>query len=85
MGRLTINMSGDAPSQAAFLKTIANMLIFGMIESLAETHTFADKVGLGSERLHAYVEGLFPGLYAFYSERMWKGGYAALDKVSLLK
>lgn len=46
-----------------------------MVETLAEGHTLAEKSGLGSENLHAFVETMFPGPYTAYSGRLMRGDY----------
>ena len=84
LGRLTIDLSGEDPAKAAMLKSIGNILILAMIEALAETHVFAEKAGVGNDKLHQFIEGMFPGPYVFYSDRMRSGGYHTRETVSVV-
>lgn len=46
-----------------------------MVQTLAEGHVVAEKLGLGPENLHKFVELMFPGPYTAYSGRMLSGDY----------
>lgn len=75
MGRAIIDYSGQDYGKATLMKVIGNTFILNMVESLAEGHTAAEKTGLGTENLHAFLEQMFPGPYVAYSNRMMKGDY----------
>lgn len=81
MGRAIIDYSGQDYGKATLMKVIGNTFILNMVESLAEGHTVAEKTGLGTENLHAFLEQMFPGPYVAYSNRMMKGDYVR-DEVS---
>ena len=46
-----------------------------MIESTAEGLVLAEKSGLGNDNLYKFIEAIFPGPYAIYSQRMITGDY----------
>ena len=75
MGRTTIDFVGQPPRQATHLKVLGNTFIQNMVEALAEGHVIAEKSGLGSENLHKYIDAMFGGPYAAYSQRMMNGDY----------
>jgi len=75
MSRADIEMRDEPRRQALTLKLIGNTFILNMVEQLAEGHVFAEKSGLGSKYLHQWIEGIFPGAYAAYSNRMLSGDY----------
>ncbi|CAK7198538.1 hypothetical protein SEUCBS139899_001201 [Sporothrix eucalyptigena] len=71
----------DVPiGNAALLKVIGNTFVFNMIEQLAEAHVLAEKTGLGTDAVHQFVNAMFPGPYAAYSERMVSGQYYTLER-----
>ena len=71
----------DQPeANSQLLKVIGNTFIFNMIEQLAEGHVLAEKSGLEPEAMHKFVELMFPGPYAAYSQRMLSGQYYTLDR-----
>lgn len=75
MGRADIDYSGEPYGAATRLKIIGNTFILQMVEALSEGHTLAEKSGLGSDRLHQFVETMFPGPYTAYSNRLRQGDY----------
>lgn len=75
MGRAVIDYSGSEPSKATLLKVIGNTFILSMIETISEGHVVAEKTGLGVDDLHRFIETMFPGPYAAYSNRMRSGDY----------
>ena len=46
-----------------------------MIESVAEAHLLADKVGLPAKSVHEMIDSVWSGPFSIYSERMHSGGY----------
>lgn len=75
-----IDMSDKPYSKAATLKVIGNTFISNMAEQLAEGHVAAEKSGLGTDVLHQFVESVFGGVYAAYSNRMLTGDYYKRDE-----
>lgn len=75
MGRAVIDYSGEPHGSATRLKIIGNTFILSMVETLSEGHTLAEKSGLGSDRLHQFIETMFPGPYTAYSNRLRQGDY----------
>ncbi|KAL2023029.1 hypothetical protein VTK56DRAFT_3939 [Thermocarpiscus australiensis] len=75
MARAEIDMSDEPPAKALQLKLIGNSFVLNMVEQLAEGHVLAEKSGLGTKYVHQFVENLFPGPYAAYSNRMLSGDY----------
>lgn len=75
MGRAVVDLSGQAPGAASLLKLIGNVFIVNMIETVAETHVFAEKTGLSVENLQKAIGVLFGGPYLIYSQRMASGDY----------
>lgn len=71
----TIDLSGMEPSKATLMKIIGNTFVLNMVSVLAEGHVLAEKSGLGTDTLHQFVELMFPGPYAKYSQRMISGDY----------
>ena len=49
------------------------------VEQLAESHTLAEKTGLGTNNLHKFVEQMFSGPYTPYSNRLLAGDYMRDD------
>jgi 3-hydroxyisobutyrate dehydrogenase-like beta-hydroxyacid dehydrogenase len=75
MGRAIIDLSGQEPGKATLLKVIGNTFVFNMVETLSEGLVLSEKTGLGVQNLHSFIEAMFPGPYAAYSNRMIKGDY----------
>ncbi|KAK5009096.1 hypothetical protein BJ546DRAFT_968039 [Cryomyces antarcticus] len=75
MGRANIDYSDQPQGAATRLKIIGNTFILNMVETLSEGHTLAEKSGLGSDNLHAFIETMFPGPYVAYSNRLRQGDY----------
>lgn len=75
MGRAIIDFSGEPHGSATRLKIIGNTFILNMVETLSEGHALAEKSGLGGDRLHQFVETMFPGPYTAYSNRLRQGDY----------
>ncbi|KAK1078845.1 hypothetical protein LTR33_006890 [Friedmanniomyces endolithicus] len=75
MSRADIDYSDQPCGAATRLKIIGNTFIVNMVETLSEGHVLAEKSGLGSDNLHAFVETMFPGPYTAYSDRLRKGDY----------
>lgn len=80
MGRADIDFSGQPAGNSTMLKVIGNTFILNMVEVLSEGHTLAEKTGLGTENLHAWIETMFPGPYSAYSTRMLAGDYYKRDE-----
>ncbi|KAL9637922.1 MAG: hypothetical protein Q9164_001895 [Protoblastenia rupestris] len=81
LGRAVLDLSGQPQRQASLLKIIGNTFVVQMIEALAEGHVLAEKSGLGVDNVHKFVELMFPGPYAKYSERFLQGDYYNRDEV----
>lgn len=75
MGRAEIDYSDQPHGAATRLKIIGNTFILSMVETLSAGHVLAEKSGLGTENLHAFIETMFPGPYTAYSQRMMSGDY----------
>lgn len=75
MGRAIIDFSGQPPEKATLLKVIGNTFILSMVETISEGQVVAEKTGLGVDNLHQFLEVVFPGPYAAYSNRMRSGDY----------
>lgn len=75
MGRAEIDFSGQPQSKATLMKIIGNTFILSMVETLSEGHVVAEKSGLGVDKLHAFIETMFPGPYTSYSNRLMSGDY----------
>jgi 3-hydroxyisobutyrate dehydrogenase-like beta-hydroxyacid dehydrogenase len=75
MARAEIIMSDEPWGNATTLKVIGNTFVLNMVEQLSEGHVLAEKTGLGTKHLHSFVETMFPGPYAAYSQRMVSGDY----------
>jgi len=80
MGRAEIDFSDQPAGKATLLKIIGNTCVLNMVETLAETHTLAEKTGLGNDNLHQFFETMFPGPYVAYSGRMMSGDYYSRDE-----
>ncbi len=80
MGRANIDYSDQPHEKASLLKIIGNTFLLNMIETLSEGHTLAEKSGLGNENLHQFIETLFSGPYAAYSDRLMGGDYHKRDE-----
>ena len=46
-----------------------------MVETISEGQVVAEKTGLGVDILHQFLEVMFPGPYAAYSNRMKSGDH----------
>lgn len=73
--RAIIDMSDEPYKKASQLKLLGNTFIANMIEQVAEGHVLAEKSGLGTQHSHKFIELVFPGPYAAYSNRMLSGDY----------
>lgn len=62
-------------TRASTLKILGNTFILNMAEQLAQGFTAAEKSGLGTAPLLAFVEAVFPGPYTAYAHRMLSGDY----------
>lgn len=52
-------------------------MILGMVEIVAEALVFAEKSGLGTDKLNEFIQLMFPhSPFAAYAQRMISGGYA---------
>ncbi|CAK4034842.1 related to gamma hydroxybutyrate dehydrogenase [Lecanosticta acicola] len=80
MGRAEINYSDQPHGAATRLKIIGNTFILNMVETLSEGHVLAEKSGLGTDNLHAFIETMFPGPYTAYSQRMKSGDYHSREE-----
>ena len=64
-------------AKAPLLKITGNTMILGMVEILAEALVFAEKSGLGTDKLKEYIELFFPNSpISAYCGRMLSGDYA---------
>lgn len=75
IGRHVINLSSAAPGIASQLKLIGNVLVVGMVESVATAHVLAEKSGMDANRVHEVIVACFPKPFATYSNRMSSGDY----------
>lgn len=75
MGRATINFADQPAGNATLLKVIGNTFILNMVNQLSEGHVLAEKSGLGVDNLHNFINTMFPGPWAAYSQRMLAGDY----------
>ncbi|KAL8653617.1 MAG: hypothetical protein Q9210_001995 [Variospora velana] len=75
IGRGVIDFSNEAHGKASLLKVIGNVFIVNMIETVAEGLVLAEKSNLGMENLHKFIQAIFPGPFALYSQRMISGDY----------
>jgi len=75
MARAEILMSDEPCRNATTLKVIGNTFVLNMVEQLSEGHVLAEKTGLGTKHLHTFVENMFGGPVAAYSQRMVSGDY----------
>ncbi|KAL8923089.1 MAG: hypothetical protein Q9208_004773 [Pyrenodesmia sp. 3 TL-2023] len=75
IGRGIIDFSNEAHSKASLLKVIGNVFIINMIETVAEGLVLAEKSDLGVDNLHKFIQAIFPGPFALYSQRMISGDY----------
>ncbi|GKU07561.1 6-phosphogluconate dehydrogenase 2 [Fusarium langsethiae] len=75
-----IDLSDQPYSKALTLKVLGNTFILNMAEQLAEAHVAAEKTGLGTAAIHQFVQSVFGGPYASYSERMLTGDYYKRDE-----
>ncbi|KAF2188628.1 6-phosphogluconate dehydrogenase-like protein NAD-binding protein [Zopfia rhizophila CBS 207.26] len=80
VGRADIDFPDQPAGNATLLKVIGNTFILNMVEALSEGHALAEKSGLGTDNLHAWIETMFPGPYAAYSARMLAGDYYKRDE-----
>lgn len=80
MGRADIDFSDQPAGNSTLLKVIGNTFILNMVEILSEGHVLAEKTGLGTQNLHNFIETMFPGPYAAYSNRMLQGDYYQRDE-----
>lgn len=72
MARAEIDLSDKPYGQASTMKLVGNT-VFSMVEQLAEAHTFAEKLGLGTDAVHQFVELFCGGTWAKYSNRILTG------------
>ncbi|KAK9470060.1 NAD binding domain of 6-phosphogluconate dehydrogenase-domain-containing protein [Dipodascopsis tothii] len=77
MGRLVIDLSDDEDvGKALTLKIAGNTVILGMVESLSEGLTLAEKSGLGTDNFKKFIEALFgQSPYLPYCNRMMANDY----------
>lgn len=80
MGRADIDYSNQPAGNATLMKIVGNTFILNMNEVLSEGHVLAEKSGLGTQNLHTWIETMFPGPYAAYSNRMLAGDYYKRDE-----
>jgi 3-hydroxyisobutyrate dehydrogenase-like beta-hydroxyacid dehydrogenase len=75
IGRANIDFGGQPAEKATLLKVIGNTFVLSMVETISEGQVVAEKTGLGADSLHQFLEVMFPGPYAAYSNRMKSGDY----------
>ncbi|OAP55016.1 hypothetical protein AYL99_10716 [Fonsecaea erecta] len=66
--------------EGPLLKIIGNMFALNVVTALAEGHVLAEKAGLAPAQFHRFVQTLFPGPCAAYSEAMLNGSYHRNEK-----
>jgi 3-hydroxyisobutyrate dehydrogenase-like beta-hydroxyacid dehydrogenase len=59
VGRKVVDLGGNLEKAPTF-KLIANSIILGSMEVIAESMTLAEKSGIGSESVHNLIKDLFP-------------------------
>ncbi|KAK0481835.1 NAD(P)-binding protein [Armillaria novae-zelandiae] len=70
VGRRVIDL-GENLEKAPTCKLIANSMILGSLEILAEAYTLAEKSGIGAENVDSIVKDIFPAPpFIGYSEKM---------------
>ncbi|KAK0465458.1 NAD-P-binding protein [Desarmillaria tabescens] len=70
VGRRIIDL-GENLEKAPTCKLIANSMILGSLEILAEAYTLAEKSGIGAENVNSIVKDVFPTpTFMGYSEKM---------------
>lgn len=85
ISRANIDLSYDDSSavqdisKASTLKLIGNSFILSFVEQLGEGLTLAEKSGVGIEPLVQWIDLMFPGPLAKYTERMKTGDYWKCD------
>lgn len=82
IGRGVIDFSNEAHGKASLLKVIGNVFIVNMIETVAEGLVLAEQSKLGMDNLHKFIQAIFPGPFALYSQRMISGDYYKREEVS---
>ncbi|KAL1863109.1 hypothetical protein Daus18300_008101 [Diaporthe australafricana] len=75
MGRSIINMGEDV-RKASLFKISGNIFVIGLQELVAEAHVFAEKTGLGTGQMEAFISSMFGPVLESYSKRMTTGAYA---------
>ena len=75
MGRADIDFGGQPPEKATLLKKIGNAFTLSMVKTISEGQIAAEKTGLGVDILHQFLEVMFLGPYAAYSNQMKSGDY----------
>ncbi|KAI4113178.1 MAG: hypothetical protein LQ345_005782 [Seirophora villosa] len=75
IGRGVIDFSNETHGKASLLKVIGNVFIVNMIETVAEGLVLAEQSKLGMDNLHKFIQAIFPGPFALYSQRMISGDY----------
>ena len=58
VARKVVDLGGDVEKACAY-KLMANSMILGTMEVMAEALTFAEKAGFGSQRVFDLIQGLF--------------------------
>ncbi|KAK0198736.1 NAD(P)-binding protein [Armillaria mellea] len=70
VGRRVIDL-GENLEKAPTCKLIANSMVLGSLEILAEAYTLAEKSGIGAENVDSIVKDIFPAPpFIGYSEKM---------------
>lgn len=80
ISRKNIDFSPSRPEKATLLKIVGNTFVLNLVVALAEAHVLAAKTGIGSEHLDAFIQTVFPGPCAAYSQDMVNGGYFTREK-----
>ncbi|KIW23043.1 uncharacterized protein PV07_11275 [Cladophialophora immunda] len=81
IARDVIDVSGrGGAAQGPLLKIIGNMFALNIVTALAEGYVLAERAGLGPEQFHQFVQTLFPGPCASYSQLMLSGSYHRSEK-----
>ena len=75
MGRADIDFGGQPPEKATLRKVIGNTFILSMVKTISEGQVVAEKTGLGVDILHQFLQMMFLGPYAAYSNQMKSGDY----------
>ncbi|KAI9933626.1 hypothetical protein MW887_008099 [Aspergillus wentii] len=75
MGRSIINMGEDV-RKSSLLKISGNIIVISLMQTLSETHVFAERTGLGTAQIEQFISDMFGPVLESYSKRITTGAYA---------